>query len=58
MNGERVKYNHNWNNLKKRAGSIKNQQEQNRVNKELLNYIRILQDQIDEIKHTLEDDGR
>lgn len=58
MNGERVKFNHNWNNLKKRAGKVPNLQEQCRVNKELLNYIRILQEEIDELKQQMEDDGR
>ena len=55
---ETVKYNHRWNNLNRRAKACKNQQEQNTVNKEILNYIRILQDQVTELKQMLDDDGK
>lgn len=58
MTGETVKFNHNWRNLKKRASSPRNIQDQASVNKELLNYIRILQEQIDDIRATIDDDGR
>ena len=48
----------NWSNFKSRAKRVKSIQDQQQINRELIGYISMLQDQITEIKKSLEDDGR
>lgn len=47
-----------WNNMKKRASNPKDLKDQAETNKAILHYIRILQEEIDELREMLEDDGR